>query len=183
MVITLTVYHHHFGSRYTAYRPTKTILDTSVHIPGVKALPSLIQWNKSLKRSGKNKYNTRTVSNKPYGNPFTTVIQLCIVALLVLIGSGIIMNMMNVPLLQIKYVLTTSFIAEVYCPCMLLSAWFCSLEGGCILAVLTTLIGQRDIGLKFDKGGWGWEGGSTYLYTYRNFWFRNTFNNSNADAL
>lgn len=113
MVITLTVYHHHFGSRYTAYRPTKTILDTSVHIPGVKTLPSLIQRNKSLKRSGKNKYNTRTVSNKPYGNPFTTVIKLCIVALLVhvLIGSGINMNMMNVPLLQIKYVLTTSFIA------------------------------------------------------------------------
>lgn len=52
-----------------------------------------------------------TVSNKPYGNPFTTVIKLCIVALLVLIGSGINMNMMNVPLLQIKYVLTTSFIA------------------------------------------------------------------------
>lgn len=61
MVITLTVYHHHFGSRYTAYRPTKTILDTSVHIPGVKALPSLIQWNKSLKRSGKNKYITRAL--------------------------------------------------------------------------------------------------------------------------
>lgn len=54
-----------------------------------------------------------TVSNKPYGNPFTTVIKLCIIALLVhvLIGSGINMNMMIVPLLQIKYVLTTSFIA------------------------------------------------------------------------
>lgn len=66
----------------------------------------------------------RTLSNKPYGNPFTTVIKLCIIALLVhvLIGSGINMNMMIVPLLQIKYVLTTSFIAEVYCPCMLLSA-------------------------------------------------------------